>query len=177
MGVNRELRDEELAIDSRQQLVGFLIGIILTAMIVAAGYILWQLAPSESDGPISLGKVSLLWASLGGFLGGAGRSLRMLIREWGGHAGKPPSVFFDKWFLYFFKPLVGVLGGFSFFLVLNLGLVKLFADTELQFGFARVMLSSVTDGLFFEDVFDLLRGLIPKAPRDEREKGRTSSDK
>ncbi len=150
-------------LSGKTQLAGFVVGTLLSGLLLGGMYLLVRLASQVSLTEASPPVASIfVWAIVGGFVGGAGRSLFMFIWEVGGHARKQPSYYLDRWFLYLVKPAMGSAGGIFFFLAVNLGLVGLYSDTEPALEFKRVCLTAVLGGIFFESVFAQLSGLMPR---------------
>ena len=124
--------------------------------------------------------VAVLWSFVSGFLGGSARSLFTFKHEMGGYGARINSVHIKFWFLYLVKPFIGIAGGFFFFLLVNLGVVGLYAgqgQSEQALGFLRVVLTSVIGGMYFENIFAILLGMVPSrdsSTNDENED--TSND-
>jgi hypothetical protein len=153
-----------MTLSGKTQLAGFVIAAVLAALLVGGAYLLLVLAKGTSAGGASPSTADiLLWALVGGFVGGAARSLFMFIWEVGGHAEESPSQYLAKWFLYLVKPVMGSAGGLFFVLTVNLGLVSFFSGNVPVLDFLRVCLTAVLGGVFFESVFALLHGVMPKS--------------
>jgi hypothetical protein len=150
-------------LSGRMQLMGFALGLALAALLLAGTYVLVWLAKEHPEGnqppPDS---TVLFWAAAAGFVGGAGRSLFRFIWEVGGCAEEQPSDYLNRWFLYLVKPVMGIAGGLFFFLGVNLGLVGLFSDHGPALKFLQVCLTAIMGGAFFENVFAILSGAMPK---------------
>jgi hypothetical protein len=146
------------------QWILFLVGLVIAAGI-AFSYVF--LITQARDPKLC---EAFLWAGLGGFLGGAGRSLFAFVAELGGRGERDPDYYFPVWFLYLLKPFIGIVGGVSLFLLVYYGLVGQFSDTPgKNLEFSRIVLTAVIGGLFFESVFGTM-GNIAKGNRDSSKK-------
>jgi hypothetical protein len=144
----------------RLQWILFSVGLGIGASIALSYLFLTQVGEPELH-------KAFLWAGLGGFFGGAGRSLFAFVGELGGHGEHDPDYYFPLWFLYLLKPFIGIVGGVSLFLLVYYGLVGLqFGDTlDRNLEFSRIVLTAVIGGLFFESVFGTMGNLV-KGDRD-----------
>jgi hypothetical protein len=151
--VKARRRTEPLSLE--QQRTGLALGLGLTVLLLVGTIVLLYLA---KDLPPYLAKdlprdetsryfddqppdyfTVLLWAATAGFVGGAGRAMFRFIWEVGGCAEEEPSDYLNRWFLYLFKPPMGIAGGLFFFLAVNLGFIGLFSS--------RLLLDSFTYAL------------------------------
>ena len=150
-----------------QRLFCFAIGIILACMIVFSAGLLLYLAGS----PVCITQLLteqihkvMLWSCIGGFLGGSTRALFTFKHEMAGWGDLLNSEHIKNWFIYLVKPFIGIAGGLFFFLLVNLGIVGLYAgpvDSSASLDFSKVALTSVIGGMYFENVFAFLLGMVP----------------
>jgi hypothetical protein len=85
----------------------------------------------------------------------------MFILEIGGKGEKKDNVsfYFERWFLYIFKPFMGGATGILFFLTVNLGLASALTSKS-TFEIPSIILVSAVGGIFFEEVFGILQQRI-----------------
>ena len=163
----------ESNLNSSQEWFCLIIGIILASMVVfSAGLLIFL---QEAQLPImSIHCKVMLWSCGGGLLGGSARALFTFKHQMAGW-GHLNSEHLKLWFLYLVKPFIGIAGGLFFLLLVNLGIVSLYTGTlqpekfELESApslqFFRVALTSVIGGMYFENVFGILLGMVPSRDR------------
>jgi hypothetical protein len=128
-------------------------------LVLIVGLSAYGIGVSAPDGLYSVSPPSLqllIWACLGGIIGGAGRSLYFMKVEFGGHSHYCPSWYMDKWSLYIFKVILGMIGGVSLFLIAYV-FSNALGDPKSPPVFFRIILTSLGGGMFFEGAFDQLR--------------------
>jgi hypothetical protein len=145
------------------QSLSFLIGTSLAFLIVLPLIILIYLSKMNTNANSIY--EALIWASIGGFFGGAARSMFKYIRQVNNRNVDEVFWRLRRWFLYLLKPFMGIAGGVLFFLLVNSGLVGFFTQQALTFELLPVLLVSSTGGVFFEDVFLRLGDMIHKSDK------------
>lgn len=115
----------------------------------------------------------LCLTAIGGIFGGSARSLFMLISEIGIHREKPKAsaaAYLSRWFLYLMKPLMGGASGVLFFLAVGFGFVGPLTGGDVTFTILPVFFVSAVGGIFFEEVWAVLNGLLsPLSSKDKSE--------
>ena len=136
------------------------LGGVLGVIVILSACAMGVLVP---DGWYSVSPTSLrflIWACLGGIIGGAGRSLYFMKVEFGGHSDYCPSWYLDKWSLYLLKIILGMIGGVALFLIAYVGFSEAFEGPAPR-EFFRIILTSLGGGMFFEGAFDQLQKIRP----------------
>jgi hypothetical protein len=146
----------------------FGLGAVLALIMLLSAFPVGVLLPGGAY-PVSPAALQLLvWACLGGIVGGTGRSLYFMKMEFGGHSDHCPQWYMDKWWLYILKPFLGMVGGVALFLITYVGFTESFTDPTgptSQIGFFRVLLTSLAGGMFFEGAFAQLQKILPDRDR------------
>ncbi len=151
----------ELEPKFQRRVVG--IGLFIVAVLIASLVLVIYAGMTWNEGEITHSWQLLYLAVLGGTFGGSARSLFMLISEIGIHRERsktPVAAYLSRWFLYLMKPFVGGASGVLFFLALNFGLVRSLTDASPNLRILPVFFVSAVGGIFFEEVFAVLNGLL-----------------
>ena len=147
----------------------FLIALLLGSFVLMTMYPQMWGADSDLQGKIQEDNWSALLylSALGGIFGGAGRTLSTLGEEVGGSGRRPKGNirdFIDRWFLYVTKPFTGAASGVLFLLAINIGLVLPLTgssgDNKRNFTILTVIFISSVGGIFYEEVFSILKNLM-----------------
>jgi len=139
------------------------IGLFIIVVLIASFVLVINAGAAWNEREIKHSWQLLYLAALGGLFGGSARSLFMLISEIGIHRGKakmPVMAYLSRWFLYLMKPFMGGASGILFFLAVNLGLVQHLTEASPSFRILPVFFVAAVGGIFFEEVFAVLNGLL-----------------
>jgi len=146
------------------QWIVFGIGLFTTVLLAAAFGSVVYLSLIWGDAPIKAPWLILSLTAIAGVFGGSGRSIFTMI--YGGDRTKrsriPTSSYSRHWTLYLLSPFMGGTSGVLFFLAINYGLVRplMIGLDPQQFSFLPVFLISAAGGVFFDEVFSVLSGLV-----------------
>lgn len=145
-----------------QQGAGTILAIAVSLEIVIPVYALhWFLESASKQADPSIWPLPRIFVvvCISGFLGGSVRFLYRLTTNLKAK-DKDPGERLSRWFLYLFKPFLGLAGGLAFFIATNLGILAGLSYTNTGFNPLGVILISFVGGMFFDDVFRKLLSMV-----------------
>jgi len=160
-------------LDPRLQRRAVGIGLFIVAILIGSFVLMINAAKLWNTLVITESWLLLYQTAIGGIFGGSARSLFMLISEIGIHSDKPKAsaaAYLSRWFLYLVKPILGGASGVLFYLAVSFGFVGPLTGGNVTFTILPVFFVSSVGGIFFEEVWSVLNGLLsPITSKDKSE--------